>query len=288
MIRVEKPEAKKPPELEKKTKGKTERERAIEFFADPANQGKSFPFKAYGADEVRAVLNDLFSFKCAYCESSYGATQPVAIEHFRPKGEVTTETGTVKPGYYWLAADWDNLLPSCTDCNSERYHKLPDGSEIKYGKANLFPVAGARPMPLAPGVEALEQPLLLHPSRDQPEQHLEFTDDGVVRPVLDAALKADPKAEASIPVYGLQRPQLVQARKQRRLELEPHLEDLTSTLAKLQANSADPALKQDFAKFAGRLKPYLAKNKPYTAMARQAVTRALAPFGLKVDQIAPP
>ena len=41
------------------------------------------------------------------------------MEHYRPKARVSTEQGD-KPGYYWLAARWENLLPSCTDCNSPR------------------------------------------------------------------------------------------------------------------------------------------------------------------------
>lgn len=282
MIRVDKPAAAKPAALDKKTKGKSERERAIEFFADPANHGKPFVFKAYGADEVRAVLNALFSFKCAYCESSYGATQPVAIEHFRPKGEVTTEAGTVKPGYYWLAADWENLLPSCTDCNSERYHKLPDGSEIKYGKANLFPVAGARLLPLLPGVETAEQPLLLHPALDQPEKHLEFTDEGVVRPVLDAALQPDPKAEASIPVYGLQRPGLVQARKALALRLRRELDELSKLMGLMAQLGRQQALVELYDSKVKAIKKYREPGEPYSAMASQVIRRHLPTLGIRV------
>lgn len=286
MIHVDKPPGSRPAALDKKDKdGKTELQRAKAFFRKRANAAAKFKFEAYGEDQVRDALNGLFHFKCAYCESSYGATQPVAVEHYRPKGEVTTPAGTLKPGYYWLAAEWENLLPSCTDCNSERYHKLEDGSEIKYGKANLFPIDGPWPPRLTPGGEAKEKALLLHPCHEHPEQHLVFLDDGVVQPALDPAGGEDPKAKASIPVYGLQRPQLVQARKERRFELEPHLADLTSTLQKIQADPGNAALKQDFAKFSGRVKPYLKEKSPYSAMARQAVARALAPFGLSVDTL---
>lgn len=287
MIHVDKPPGSRPAALDKKGKdGKTERERATEFFAQPANLPAKFKFEAYSDDAVRDALNGLFHFKCAYCETSYGASAPVAVEHYRPKGEVTTDAGPLKPGYYWLAAEWANLLPSCTDCNSERYHKLEDGSEIKYGKANQFPIDGAWPAHLAPGVEANEKALLLHPCDDpHPERHLVFLDDGVVQPARDAVGNDDPKAKSSIPVYGLQRPQLVQARKERRLELEPHLDDLTATLAKIQADPGNAALKQAFAKLAGRVKLYIREKSAYSAMARQAVERALAPFGLSVDTL---
>ena len=54
---------------------------------------------------VRKALNAAFRFKCAYCESFFGATQPVAVEHYRPKaqghdathGETRAITGSPRP-----------------------------------------------------------------------------------------------------------------------------------------------------------------------------------------------
>ena len=72
----------------------------------------------YGALSVRRVLEKLFEQKCAYCETKIGVNADWDVEHYRPKGRVTENTA--HPGYYWLAYDWDNLLPSCAFCNQGR------------------------------------------------------------------------------------------------------------------------------------------------------------------------
>jgi hypothetical protein len=65
-----------------------------------------------------------FNAKCAFCETSisnhYGD-----VEHYRPKGGVQNQrrqwvrvrikSRTIKhPGYFWLAYDWQNLMPACS------------------------------------------------------------------------------------------------------------------------------------------------------------------------------
>ena len=92
-------------------------------------QGEVHQIAAYKADDVKATLEQAFRGKCAYCESAYSAAQPMAVEHYRPKGEVVIAGKRTPPGYYWLASAWDNLLPSCTDCNSPRRQVLPDGPQ---------------------------------------------------------------------------------------------------------------------------------------------------------------
>ena len=117
-----------------------------------------------------------FSGKCAYCESNISADQPGDVEHFRPKGGIVDEndkpvylldkngnrisnpdgTSKLHPGYYWLAYSWQNLLPSCAQCN-------------RPNKRTRFPVKGFRAD--SPGNETKEDPLLLHPLVDDPSEH---------------------------------------------------------------------------------------------------------------------
>ena len=61
-------------------------------------QNKKKVFNAYGNDAVKAALEKLFHGKCSYCESHYSATQPIDVEHYRPKN--------VGTGYFWMAAVW--------------------------------------------------------------------------------------------------------------------------------------------------------------------------------------
>lgn len=153
----------------------------------------SFTFAAYKGDDVRQAMERLFHGKCAYCESRYDITGPVDIEHFRPKGEVEGEPGHL--GYWWLAGDWENLLPSCIDCNRRRYQATPTHlvsvsavldaalrngfSPLKTGKEASFPLApgGVRMMTEPDPADrtarlAAEAALLLDPCSDDPGQHL--------------------------------------------------------------------------------------------------------------------
>jgi hypothetical protein len=158
-----------------------------------ANTSKAFPFAAYKDGKVKTQLEALFHGKCAYCESFYAKTQPVDVEHYRPKGRVAeAEAGGGHPGYWWLAMDWENLLPSCIDCNRKRGQTLPqvamgtvlelhDGArfshsvEINTGKQDSFPLAAGSTYATAEtGDLALEKRLLLDPTRDRPDDHLVF------------------------------------------------------------------------------------------------------------------
>ncbi|SOC05340.1 uncharacterized protein (TIGR02646 family) [Rhodobacter sp. JA431] len=150
---------------------------------------KTYGFKIYKDEAVKLALTQLFHGKCAYCESDYAAQAPVDIEHYRPKGGVEDDPDHF--GYWWLAADWENLLPSCIDCNRRRYQILPTPETASLaeldesakpiwqtGKENAFPVfAGTRAYGTSadPFAEsAAERPYLLDPCRDDPRAHLRF------------------------------------------------------------------------------------------------------------------
>jgi hypothetical protein len=155
-------------------------------------EGKAIVIKDAIYKEQNTVYMDLdgvFHGKCAYCESLMDANQPGDTEHFRPKKSVTDragkaimideEDGTAKehPGYYWLAYDWRNLLPSCSLCN--RVTKLKTGERI--GKGNYFPVRGFRA--INPAEETKEEPLLINPLIQDPSNHLGIDDTGVFIPL---------------------------------------------------------------------------------------------------------
>lgn len=107
--------------------------------------------------ELRARLHN----KCAYCEKTIGKRDP--LDHFRPRRPRRVGRGDGRtlehPGYWWLAFSWDNLLPSCVDCNSI--------------KDNVFVVEGRRICPWSADIEG-EKAALLDPSRIDPTRHLKF------------------------------------------------------------------------------------------------------------------
>lgn len=155
-------------------------------------------------DNIYKHLDSDFHGKCAYCESLIAANQPGDIEHFRPRGKVTNmENKPIMvdkgnglephPGYYWLAYDWQNLLLSCRDCNSISKSKST-GKLI--GKGNRFPVKNFRA--IRPGEEIREEPLLIHPVLEDPEEHLEVDETGIMK-----AKTGSEKGKTCIDIFGL-------------------------------------------------------------------------------------
>jgi hypothetical protein len=171
--------------------------------------------------EQRDTLYELFYGKCAYCECDYGSDQHKGdVEHYRPKGAVRSAAGKVAyavesssgelkehPGYYWLAYDWRNLLPSCQACNRRAKNF---GGETT-GKASLFAISGTYVMdPELEPIERLneqERPLLLNPRYDDPSKHFRFdVKKGVVCPT-------SPRGEYTKKILGLNRDRLPERRR---------------------------------------------------------------------------
>jgi len=161
---------------------------------------------------TKSVFLAAFRGKCAYCESEIAAAQHGSLDHYRPKQGVT-ENGQVvlsadgsrrHRGYYWLAYDWNNLLPSCILCN-EPSTKLSGGKLV--GKRNEFPIRGKRAW--KPGEEQEEMPLLLNPCRVVDlSKHLRFEENGSITPISE-------EGRVTVEIFGLNiREALVKARAQ--------------------------------------------------------------------------
>ncbi|NRB47356.1 MAG: hypothetical protein HRU41_06760 [Saprospiraceae bacterium] len=210
-------------------------------------EGLGLKLKAYGKfsfyknDTLVSELQRNFFLKCAYCESSFVHVSPADIEHFRPKSAVKIDEKTgkekvleLKPGYYWLAADWDNLLLSCIDCNRRRNQDDIDGDgETASGKATIFPLADETDRVrdhdtwddmIAKVRQEEKSRLLLNPCVDDPAEHLKFEmrydEEGRVQGVFAVALNDSQKGQKSINVYGLNRAGLVWARTREALNLQ--------------------------------------------------------------------
>lgn len=172
-------------------KGRAEKakQKAIEAF----NKGtRPIKFREEIWAELKWHLFDLFHGKCAYCESKPIAVTTGDVEHYRPKAKVTGDNNWPgdpdHPGYYWLAYDTNNLLPSCELCNRN------------FGKMNRFPVQGRHARDESS--LANEEPLLLNPyhATINPHEHLSFTDVGRA-----IAANNSPYGLASIAIYQLNR-----------------------------------------------------------------------------------
>jgi uncharacterized protein (TIGR02646 family) len=287
-------------ELEKVREFVRERQqRAIEAAATPAESSgrkekKSFDFSVYSHQEIKDALARLFHGKCAYCETRYAATQPVDVEHFRPKAGVDEDPAHF--GYYWLAADWDNLLPSCIDCNRERTHELGDSAQpgvgtpkrrVKLGKGNRFPLAAGSARAVSPDDKSVERPLLLDPCRDQPEDALEFTDQGVARPRDGAGEALEERAQVSIEVYGLNRTNLVLNRLEVLLLVQGRMftiQRLTQILDEEPSPTARDLIEDLLSHELAQLDRFRDRTRPYTLMCTQVIERFLSSLtGLSLE-----
>lgn len=183
-------------------------------------------------DEYFFTAGPPFYGKCAYCEAPIRDYQHGDVEHFRPKAGITDENGQpvylldkqgqiqidadgepVKhPGYYWLAYEWTNLLPTCVKCNQDNVRQ---GRRI--GKHSRFPVEGRHAQ--RPEEVAQEKPLLINPLSDQeaddPSHHL------VVDTKTGLIGHRTSRGEACLDIFGLNvRDQLVDDRRKACREVE--------------------------------------------------------------------
>lgn len=282
-----------------KFQNKTELDRAREYYRVNPPPKKAYKFERYSEHAVCQALDDLFHEKCAYCESSYRAVDSRDVEHFRPKGGITERPNHL--GYWWLAAAWSNLLPSCPPCNQRRRQTAYDPavtledfeaarrrqSDTLSGKANAFPVRQNNWVTDENGDISVEDPLLINPCDRKPEDHLEFIFDwkrtqyiweadqvtAIVRPRLNAG-QEDPYAKASIAIYGLRRAGLFREHMARVKELQL----LCVPIVDLVRDLAQEPPPGDAVRLVARLKTYKTNllaftkpDRPYSAMARAFV-----------------
>ena len=286
------------------TKAQREIEKAIVFFTDPAHYcsdrkitRKSFTFHVCKDSELAVALEKCFNRKCAYCESRFAHVTPKEIEHFRPKSAIDTDSKTLKPGYYWLATDWENLLVSCVDCNRARYHEVPgQDKKMKLGKQDQFPLSpGACHVRSHEDNIEQEEPfrILLNPCIDKPEDHLTFDEDGLIYPRGNDSDHLSEMGKCSIEVYALQRKGLVEERQRILKDLKFQIHqlsqlisgqmDLESMQAKLRSaglvgtmalsQRAMERNKQQIIDVVSKLKSIMDIEAPYLAMLREYITR---------------
>lgn len=276
-----------------KKDGPKETLKAIAHYTGPS-KATTFNFKVYRDPEVKEALTKLFKNKCAYCESTFLHIYPGDIEHFRPKGEIEGVVPDSKPGYYWLAADWDNLLFSCRNCNQKLTHTLHGEADKRtMGKMNQFPLSDpskyVRKHDHIGGVNTEENyRLLLNPCVDNPEKHLEYGKEGVIKPKKDALGKPSLKGETSIKVYVLHRVPLVQAREKILIDMQAQIQRVKEAFDNYNTYLShsdtekfyfEKILKREL----DRLKKFINPEEPYVGMARQVVGKFLLDnFGITI------
>lgn len=181
---------------------------------------RDFKSELYGAEDVRTTLKTDQHGKCAYCESRLDVSSPTHVEHFRPKtySQQGKERIIHRPGYYWLAYDWNNLLAACTVCNQQykkNYFPLTDDLQrADWHRKDL----------------SSENPLLINPYTEDPDTHLIFR--------REIAVGLTPKGRTSVEYYGLNRKALLKER-QEKYEFYKTLQAVLQTLEASQKQDTE-------------------------------------------------
>ncbi|MCX7098081.1 MAG: hypothetical protein NTV43_09305 [Methylococcales bacterium] len=192
------------------TKGKAEQTALCEAYRQG---GTEFEFKSniYGHEEVKTALRKMQHDKCCFCEAKLSHISYGDVEHYRPKAayKQADSEALTKPGYYWLAYTWDNLLLSCTLCNQQY-------------KKNLFPLQNPtdRARSHLDNIAA-EKPLLLNPTLSNPQDFIGF------RSEIPYALNGNLHGKTTIAVLGLDRENLNEMRRTKLGELRILLDLVT-------------------------------------------------------------
>lgn len=152
--------------------------------------------------------------KCAYCETFLPPGERKGdVEHYRPKARVRDGDGNIvrirngdteqpHPGYFWLAYDFRNLLPSCAACN--RRATDARSGELT-GKSDIFPTLDNW-WASSPQEVADELPVLLNPWIDEPETNLRFD------PLTGLVAGTTERGRGTVDLLGLNRDGLVEER----------------------------------------------------------------------------
>lgn len=129
--------------------------------------------------KIKPHLENSSNRKCWYTESKNpGCLNDV--EHFRPKGRVEDDNGTLIHWYWFLAFNPLNYRLSCTLPNRPNVNSLLAGETG--GKGDNFPLLGNSKYATNIGELANEQPVILDPCNHDDTLLLAFSPDG--RPVL--------------------------------------------------------------------------------------------------------
>ena len=172
MIRIDRPAA--PPGVLLKA-GIIQTEKVCTLYAATPEEysegSQRFKFKQhiYADPSVKQRLCNAQYRKCCYCESAVVSPSQGQIEHFRPKHSArqTRQQPKIRPGYYWLAYCWENLLVICGGCNIKKSDLFPLEDPTRRARSHHDDITA-------------EDPLLVDPSSSNPRLDIRFKSDAPV------------------------------------------------------------------------------------------------------------
>jgi uncharacterized protein (TIGR02646 family) len=190
---------------------------------DAYEKKECYEFKSRIWGAVKEYLFEYFDGKCAYCESKVLHVASGDVEHYAPKSKVTDDPD--HPGYYWLAYDLRNLLPSCEKCNRAG------------GKMNHFPVVKFLTAHASEELFGQEAPMLLNPYFDNDlDKHFAFTPPDLEREqFFGTVVGLTERGKKTIEICNLNREKLIEARRERQ---RAYLDEILRYTVRIQLNNA--------------------------------------------------
>jgi hypothetical protein len=198
------------------------------FDKNPAAYAKAYnkktnPYKfefdgdVYGPKELKEQLKLEQYNKCCFCENKdFDDIAHGDVEHYRPKAAYSKgdKSKTLeRPGYYWMAYEWENLFYCCQICNqSFKKNYFPLTDEAKRAKSHKDKL------------EAHQYTLLIDPAKENPEDHIGFR--------KEIPYHKTPKGENSIKYFGIDREKLNEKRRK-------HLEEVRRNIILAQIDIAN-------------------------------------------------
>jgi hypothetical protein len=184
----------------------------------------------------KRYLRQMSYGKCWYSEAM-APQSPYDVDHFRPKSEARRSEILIDDGYPWLAFDWDNFRYSAELCN--RPSKDEESGET-VGKGSWFPLVEGSPIACWDDrCTKDERPLLLDPTRRSDVALIDVASDGLMKPVLTCVGTGKLRVKTSIRCYGLNLPNLWEARKGAMDQVTERAETLLKSIE--AANTHEPA-----------------------------------------------
>jgi hypothetical protein len=144
-------------------------------------------------DRIRIWLLNQFKDKCWYTEAR-DSVSSIHVDHYRPKGRVSSLKGVEGEGYWWLAFDWKNYR-IC-------------GQLINIKKSDLFPITGVtRASSDNPDSLYFEAPVIIDPLKDESRLvSYEKDEDACIAVPANGIIDSERhRAEKTIEVIGLNR-----------------------------------------------------------------------------------
>jgi uncharacterized protein (TIGR02646 family) len=205
----------------------------------------------YAHHTVRKALERAQHGKCCYCEAL--PEKPYAhlhVEHWRPKAysKQSRDADELRPGYYWLSYDWDNLFLSCHFCNTSN-------------KGNIFPLSNPDDRARSHHANlAAERPLLLKPDgAEDLRDHIGFHE--------EVPIGNTPEGRETVAVLGLDRTE--HAVRLRLLDQLKRCRDVVVTYH----NDPSPAALEFVAEARGIIQGAVRPEAPFSAMSVAFVGR---------------